>query len=153
MALNFTQTARHTGTLNHSLVQAIAVMRMSRIELQEHLAAAAESNPFVQPERPRPASGGGGSGDRDLRDVAARTEPSLYQHVGEQIAFAFDTPYCAALAQAFLRELEPSGWLGKSPEHIAAELGVPPGDCMDILYRLQALEPAGLFARDLRECL
>ena len=53
----------------------------------------------------------------------------------------------------FLEHLEPSGWLGKTVNEIASECGINLDFAEKILYKLQTCEPAGLFARDLKECL
>ena len=55
-----------------------------------------------------------------------------------------------ALAEA----LEPSGWIGRPPVAIAAELGVGVPAVESVLHRLQRqAEPTGLFARNLADCL
>jgi RNA polymerase sigma-54 factor len=55
----------------------------------------------------------------------------------------------AVLADA----LEPSGWLGCDLDTAAAQAGVSPDVAGDVLRRLQGIDPAGLFARSLAECL
>ncbi len=59
----------------------------------------------------------------------------------------------ARLAQHLVEALEPTGWLGRGLAAIAAEAGVPLRALEAVLVRLQRLEPAGLFARNLAECL
>ena len=78
---------------------------------------------------------------------------SLYQHVEKQVLYAFESPEEKFIALKFLEHLEPSGWLGKALDEIAMECGISLEIAEKILQKLQNFEPAGLFARDLKECL
>jgi RNA polymerase sigma-54 factor len=57
------------------------------------------------------------------------------------------------MAEAFLDALEPSGWLGQPIAAIAERLFVSEEEAEALLLKLQRVEPAGLFARNLAECL
>jgi len=57
------------------------------------------------------------------------------------------------LAEGFVEALAPSGWLEGALEDIALRAGVTLEHAESMLARLQEFEPAGLFARDLAECL
>lgn len=60
----------------------------------------------------------------------------------------------ARLAEGLALALEPSGWLGRPLEALAAEAGLTLAQAEALLARVQATaDPAGLFARDLAECL
>ena len=50
-------------------------------------------------------------------------------------------------------ELEPTGWLTKDLTEIASELNCNSELVEIVLKKLQEIEPAGLFARNLKECL
>lgn len=86
-------------------------------------------------------------------DLAASAGPSLMAHVTAKIAAmglrGAELQVAAVLADA----LEPSGWLGCDLDAAAAQAGVAPDVAADVLRRLQGIEPAGLFARSLAECL
>ena len=58
-----------------------------------------------------------------------------------------------AIALALAEALEPTGWLGQPVSVIAARLQVKPREVEAVLRQLQQIEPPGLFARDLAECL
>jgi RNA polymerase sigma-54 factor len=49
--------------------------------------------------------------------------------------------------------LKPSGYLGVEPEEVAVTLGVEQARVDEALRVIQSLDPAGVGARDLRECL
>lgn len=155
MSLNFNQTVRQSRSLSRTMIAAIAVMRMNRADLQELIADTADQNPFVDTD---PASGpmmepAFRPANLIQPDQPDQTRHSLYRHITEQFPFAFDSPHDLEIAFAFLRELEPSGWLGAPVDRIANEAGFEPADCAAVLSRLQALDPIGVFARNLRECL
>ena len=49
--------------------------------------------------------------------------------------------------------MHPSGWLIHSVEKIAEELNKPLNYIEEIIQKLQCLEPIGIFAQNLSECL
>ena len=97
---------------------------------------------------------GSTSTTENILEVTVEDHPkSLYNHVENQIFYAFETPEEQFMAIKFLEYLEPTGWLGKSIDQIALECGISEKLAEKILLKLQNFEPAGLFARDLKECL
>ena len=71
----------------------------------------------------------------------------------KQINLTFNSPTDRIIATHFINALEPSGWIGCSVESIAQESGCSLKQAEFVLASLQGFEPAGLFARDLAECL
>jgi RNA polymerase sigma-54 factor len=152
---------RQSLVVGQQLRQAIVLLQMGNPELQSFIEQQAEENPFVElaPTRAAPApiqqGMAGGRGD-DVDQIAALADtrgPSLYTHVANQIAALGLTEAEIELATVFVDALEPSGWLGASLDAIAARAGVDLSDANAMLARLQRLEPVGLFARSLSECL
>ncbi len=100
-----------------------------------------------------PGSAGMGSdGYHDLDGFAA-PRGSLADHVGEQIAFTFTDIVQRLVAVDLTDNLDPSGYLTVDPADTAQRLNVDASLVHAVLSQLQAFEPAGLFARDLAECL
>ncbi|GHD15702.1 RNA polymerase factor sigma-54 [Tianweitania populi] len=97
------------------------------------------------------ASGGSGEGV-DLDGMAA-TGTTLRDHVAGQIAFAFKSATDTALAHELADTLDENGYLGLPLGELAESLGVTPRRLEAVLKICQTFEPAGIFARDLRECL
>lgn len=56
------------------------------------------------------------------------------------------------LAVYLLQSLNEHGYLDAAPEQYASELGVPCADVQRVIGVLHELEPAGIAARDVREC-
>lgn len=156
---------RQSLVVTAQLQQAIRLLQMGNTELQGFIEAQAEENPFVdarapQPaptrDRPLPSSVTRRSSDDDWDRIAALPDdrgPSLYAHVEAHVEALGLTPREARIAGAFLDALEPSGWIGQSVAEVAAQAGVTETEAETVLNLMQRIEPAGLFARNLAECL
>ncbi|MCO5064149.1 MAG: RNA polymerase factor sigma-54 [Rhizobiaceae bacterium] len=94
----------------------------------------------------------GGFEDFDLEDVA-RVQPSLRDHVGEQIAMSGLGHMQSSIAWDLTDSLDETGYLRAELDETAVRLGVPVLEVEKTLAICQTFEPAGLFARDLSECL
>ncbi|WP_283647100.1 RNA polymerase factor sigma-54 [Marinovum algicola] len=133
------------------LGQVVRLLQMSAAELDAHLAEAARDNPMLV-LRPRPLA----PGATDVLEMAAVAEAnSLYDHVFRELAGLIGQGgLMARVITALIAELEPSGWLGRGVDEIAEGLGLGQ-DLIAAALRLvqKRVEPAGLFARDLQECL
>ena len=88
-----------------------------------------------------------------MPDRVENAPASLISHVSDWVALQSLTPAEARIALALTEALEPSGWLGQSLDSIAKAITAPLPQIRAVLLRLQQIEPAGLFARDLAECL
>jgi RNA polymerase sigma-54 factor len=136
------------------LRQAIGLLQMGASDLGRFIEEQCDKNPFLRARFPagsryraRPAGEGG-----DPIDKVAYS-PSLIDHVTAQIGTCGLLPAERPIAVAFMEALEPSGWLGVEVEEVVVRTGASEAACLAVLAKLQELEPAGLFARDLSECL
>ncbi|PRD43361.1 RNA polymerase sigma-54 factor [Phyllobacterium phragmitis] len=94
---------------------------------------------------------GGGEGF-DIEQVTA-SRVSLRDRVDEQILFAFRDPAKRLIAAELADHLDDMGYLRADLHEIAERLVTEPLHLEEVLAVLQTFEPAGLFARDLAECL
>ncbi|SFU13526.1 RNA polymerase factor sigma-54 [Mesorhizobium sp. YR577] len=94
----------------------------------------------------------GASEGFDMEDMAAAAL-TLRDHVGEQISFAFVNPADRLIAYDLTDALDEIGYMRGDVEEIEERLGVGEADVLEVLRKCQAFEPAGIFARDLAECL
>lgn len=126
------------------LCQVAGLLRMSGAELTDHLSRATADNPFLRLSLPALETGGA--------ELPAAGD-GLEAHVMGQVRTAGFAGAELRIALALVEALEPTGWLGTTLEEIATLTGAPEGQVSRVLARCQQLEPAGLFARDLAECL
>lgn len=145
-------------TLTTTLAASIRLLRSDAAGLSRYLEEQAAENPNLVLTRPvhsewtpRWKSALGLRGDMPEPEAAA---PSLVSHALGLVERLTLSPREARIAEALVEALEPSGWLGQSPEAIARRLGVTAAEVDLMLRRLQVrAEPAGLFARNLADCL
>jgi len=173
---------RQSTVITAQLQQAIKLLQMGNAELERYIESQTEENPFIDLIRAASDNSGAGNGpvspELSRYETPARTGPdmarknpsmgdefdliasvvqmrpvSLYAHVSAAADRMFETAKDRILAEVFLDALEPSGWLDKSVEGIAAIAQVDVADAEAVLDRLQTIEPTGLFAQTLSECL
>ncbi|MER8389615.1 RNA polymerase factor sigma-54 [Mesorhizobium sp. M0166] len=101
------------------------------------------------------ASGNGSTSSSDGFDVAdmAAAAITLRDHVGEQVALAFADPVARLIASELADGLDEAGYMRADMAEIAARLGTDATAVARVLAVCQTFEPAGIFARDLAECL
>ena len=138
---------RQTLTMTPRLAQSIRMLAMGPAEIDAFVRREAERNPFLT--RAGPAGNGLAAeiGERTARSV------SLVEHLEGQIALAFRDPREAALARRLAGELDEAGYLREPAAALAERLGEDMALMERVLSRCRLLEPAGLFARDLADCL
>ncbi len=101
------------------------------------------------------SSGGSGGFEDEERDPFARLSeaPDLRSHLEQQVALDIPDPHERAIALALLAQLDEAGYIACALEEVAAALGCPLEDVERVLAIMQRFDPAGICARDLRECL
>lgn len=140
-----TRTALHQRqTLSQTLRQAVAFMSLPGAELAEQLAQAAEANPYLRLSRPRATA--------PAVEIAADA-PSLIAHVLTQLPLLVPDRRQHPLALALAEALDASGYLVEPLADIALRAGHPEPALAQVLAQVQQIEPVGLFARSLAECL
>ncbi|MCF8484309.1 MAG: RNA polymerase factor sigma-54 [Rhodobacteraceae bacterium] len=166
MQLFNSQTLGHRQSMvvNAQLQQAIHLLALGNADLTSFIEKQSEENPFVElaplpravADRVPSSSSVRASGGDDWDRIGALAEdpgPSLYAHVTAAISRLDLSADELAAASVFLDALEPSGWLGQPIASIALRAGLSEDAALVLLSKLQSIEPAGLFARTLAECL
>ena len=88
-----------------------------------------------------------------LANLAETGPESLVEFVLRQIDLTIFEARERVVAYALAEALEPSGWLGRPLQDIADVCGCDVAEVERVLETVQRLEPEGVFARDLAECL
>lgn len=139
------QTQSQRQTLGVRQIQSIGMLQLNNEALAEDLARRAAANPLIRLRLP-PAPG--------LPVEAAAAAGGLYDHVLPQLRLIVTAAADQPLALALVEALDENGWLDRPLAQIAAQTGCPMARAEVVLARLQAgIEPTGLFARDLADCL
>jgi len=100
-------------------------------------------------------SGGGSFSGDDMPglDQTLASEESMRDHLLSELGFLVCTPGDRLIGAHLIDMLDESGYLQGSLKGLAERLGCDIEDVDAVLGVLQTIEPAGLFARDLAECL
>jgi RNA polymerase sigma-54 factor len=77
---------------------------------------------------------------------------SMYDSLAAQLGLCDVSPELRPICDFVIGNLDPAGYLRLSEAEIAAQLGVAPERVAEAITLVQRLEPAGIGARDLREC-
>ena len=174
--LEVNQTQRLVMT--HQLRQAISLLQMSNVELIEHLLGEAQNNPLLELVEPivqdteliyqngvksdvhcedsfvhNPQSSllSGVDNFDQLENI--RYEQTLRDRLREQILISGRNDSRTSISLALIDELDEQGWLAAPLFEIADRLGVRQASVEAALVTLQACDPPGIGARNLRECL
>ncbi|HZZ60895.1 MAG TPA: RNA polymerase factor sigma-54 [Roseiarcus sp.] len=99
--------------------------------------------------------GGGGVDIGDMPGLEARVAEtlSLREHLERQAGLLLVNPVERMIGAALIDGVDEAGYFIGSCEAIAERLGTMAGAVEEVLVRMQALEPTGVFARGLAECL
>ncbi|MTI17777.1 RNA polymerase sigma-54 factor [Rhodobacteraceae bacterium RKSG542] len=92
------------------------------------------------------------SGDYNLEAFVA-SQVSLADHLWEQVTLAITEPSERLVARFLIDCLDEAGYLRIDEDEISEQLGISREKLEDVIASLQGLEPAGIFARNLQECL
>lgn len=95
---------------------------------------------------------GVGSGIFNMENVVS-TEQSLYEHITWQIQMSGFSNQEKAYLNLLVDYLSEDGYLKNSLEEISAEVNVPLEDLQKALALMHTLDPSGVGARNLKECL
>src|SRR5262249_13317229 len=101
----------------------------------------------------QPSSGPSGFADEVDRVANLAASESLSAHLLRQIRMDPLSPGEEGVASRIVANLDERGYLQTSVAEIAFESGQDLETTERILHRIQRLDPVGIAARDLRECL
>jgi len=145
--------------LNLGLAASIRLLRADASGLTRYLEEQAAANPHVALERPatgdwlpRWSTAFQRAGPLEL-PAQVSAGPSLVAHVMAGIERLTAPGRERTIAGVLVEALEPSGWLGRPVEVLAQVAGASLPETEAVLAKLQRIEPVGLFARSLGQCL
>src|SRR5579883_3291913 len=86
-------------------------------------------------------------------DQTLTRAPTLRDHLADQISVDIAAPADRLIAHHLLDLVDDAGYVQGDLADVARRLGAKPGEVERVLLRLQHLDPPGVFARNLAECL
>jgi RNA polymerase sigma-54 factor len=168
-------------TLTPQVQQALRLLQMSALEFAQEMDQALAANPFLEetgetrgdtPPEPRdsattsveevvvpqePSFGSGSERDQEEWSGLSDVQPTLPEHLREQLMISQMGNRDRALAHMVIDSLDDDGYFKLSFDELAAlvppEHDVRPEDFLAALRLVQSLDPAGVAARSLEECL
>lgn len=173
---------KQVQTLSPQMIQSMKLLQMGTMELREYLQEQLQENPALESEDSPPSKAAADrdhllqklewlhSTDvqnswynrEDARDLielapggsgADLSEESLYHHLRIQIPFYELSPVMTAAVECVLQSLTGAGRLDEPLEDLAAHAGSSITVIQEAIQLVQSLDPAGVAARDLSECL
>jgi len=90
--------------------------------------------------------------NRNLAEFAADTI-DLRTYLLQQLNVSIHEPADRLIGMFLIDQLDENGYLTTDTDQAAASLGAPTDQLRRVLVTLQGFDPAGVFARDLQECL
>jgi RNA polymerase sigma-54 factor len=93
--------------------------------------------------------------NRELPDYenTVRKTYNLRDHLRWQIGLSEFDPHERLVAEWIIENIDDNGYLVCSLEEISKDSGFPSQSLEDVLKKIQKLDPSGVGARDLRECI
>ncbi len=139
----------------------LRLLRMPGAELFAHAARELDRNAFLEDpqgsvrralERGAARAPAAASEGPDIESVA-QPGPSLRDHLARQVNADFRNPAERGIALRLVGMLDENGRLDEDPASVAAGLGRGAEEVETVLGKCRALDPAGVFARSLGDCL
>jgi RNA polymerase sigma-54 factor len=139
--------------LSQDFQRSLNILEMSNIELKQYIEELIDSNPFLEKEDLK-ENNEACDDERNIRQFIENhyIEKDLMSYLEEQIRIEFrDIDF--KIAKYLCDFLDDKGYFKGDIEDISLTLKVPPTKVKKILEKLKGLEPIGIFAVDLAECL
>ncbi len=92
-------------------------------------------------------------GEDEDRDFSGVSKPTLHGILSEQLQIATRDPITRMIGSYLIGALSETGYLTETTEEIATVLNLSEQKVKEALIVCQTFEPAGVFARSLKECL
>ena len=95
----------------------------------------------------------GFGGDDTNLEAFVSADLSLKDHLAGQLALVLETPAERLIGQYMVDLVDESGYISSDLDHLSERLGASEDMVEAVLAKLQTLDPPGVFARSLSECL
>lgn len=142
---------RNELKLNSQTKLWLNIISIPAIELKEKIEKAIEENPFLEYDIKS------NHNNLDINSIiestASNSKESLFEHLKSQISIVFNNKKDIELAELISTFINENGYLTISSEEIADILNISVKKADEIIKILKTLEPIGIAAKNISECL
>lgn len=155
----YSQTQQQTQKLamTQKLQQAIQMLQFNTEELRDYVETVSLENPLIEVVAPKIRSDLAMMGDRSEKSDFIGQIPdqheSLFEYLINQIHLNYRDTFLRKIMLVLVEYVDINGYLKVDEEEIKQEMGATDIQFLDALTLLQQLDPPGVGARDLQECL
>ncbi|MDC3423123.1 RNA polymerase factor sigma-54 [Aquibacillus sp. 3ASR75-11] len=164
MEIGLFQEQKMKLTMTTDLQQAISILQYSTLELFEYIQNQALENPLIDVEEPSfkqmepltKSRSNGSVGNKDMKspiDFVSNKKTSLYEYLINQAIFLNVSKKESDIINYIIYALNRNGYFEDDLIDTAAHLKVSVEDVKNALKKVQQLEPIGIGATSLQECL
>ena len=142
---------RNELKLNSQTTLWLNIISIPAIELKEKIEKAIEENPFL--EYDIKSNHNNLDINSIIENTASNSKESLFEHLKSQISIVFNNKKDIELAELISTFINENGYLTISSEEIADILNISVKKADEIIKILKTLEPIGIAAKNISECL
>lgn len=142
---------RNELKLNSQTKLWLNIISIPAIELKEKIEKAIEENPFL--EYDIKSNHNNLYINSIIENTASNSKESLFEHLKSQISIVFNNKKDIELAELISTFINENGYLTISSEEIADILNISVKKANEIIKILKTLEPIGIAAKNISECL
>lgn len=148
------QVQKQKQTYIPNLLQGVHLLQLNRVDLSTYLTNQILENPFIDiPEQESRLIQSALKETASAIEQTTASQPSLYDFLKEQIELFYRKTYLRELLFWWVNQLDHRGYVTKTIDEAMDETGAESIELLDALTLLQQLDPPGIGARDLKECL
>ncbi|WP_302367657.1 RNA polymerase factor sigma-54 [Brachyspira aalborgi] len=142
---------RNELKLNSQTKLWLNIISIPAVELKEKIEKAIEENPFL--EYDIKSNHNNLDINSIIENTASNSKESLFEHLKSQISIVFNNKKDIELAELISTFINENGYLTISSEEIADILNISVKKANEIIKILKTLEPIGIAAKNISECL
>ena len=157
---NYSQSQKQTQKLamTQKLQQAIQILQFNTEELHQFVETIALENPLFEVRSPKIKSDlamSHSAGERKDQLISQIPDQriSLFEYLISQIHLNYRETFLRQIILFLVEYIDSNGYLRIEPELVSKKFGADSLQFLDAVTLLQQLDPAGVGARDLQECL
>ena len=135
----------------------ISILQLPLAKLRDFIKEEIEKNPLLDIENSslplRPGYNSDSKEKQDYMETLITTPITLQEHLIRQLRILADSDYERGLGELVIGNIDDDGYFRCTVEEVAKSAKAALSNVKKVLFLIQSFDPAGVGARDLRECL